>query len=90
MNLFENLENIYLNQIEFLKLNNVKSKSENIAISDFDGVATFYVPEKDIISEIHTATLNPDFFYNKQFKINKKEPFDQNVFKKEFGIKLNH
>jgi FkbM family methyltransferase len=70
---FEPLENIYLNQIEFLKLNNVKSKFENIAISDFDGVATFYVPEKDIISEIHTATLNPDFFYNKQFKINKKE-----------------
>lgn len=70
---FEPLDNIYKNQLDFLKLNNINSKSENIAISDFDGFSTFYIPEKDIISEIHTATLNPDFFYNKQFQVHEKQ-----------------
>lgn len=70
---FEPLTNIYKNQIDFLKLNNIKSKSENLAISNFNGISTFYVPDKDIISEIHTATLNPDFFYNKRFKMIQKQ-----------------
>ncbi len=70
---FEPLDNIYRNQIDFLKLNKINSTSENIAISDFDGFSTFYIPEKDIVSEIHTATLNPDFFYNKQFQIHEKQ-----------------
>lgn len=70
---FEPLTNIYKNQIDFLKLNDTKSKSENLAISNFDGISTFYIPDKDIISEIHTATLNPDFFYNKSFKMIEKQ-----------------
>jgi len=70
---FEPLTTIYNNQTEFFKLNNVKAKSENLALSNSEGVATFYIPEKDIPSEIHTATLNSDFFYNKHFKMHTEQ-----------------
>ena len=67
---FEPLPNIFQDNLKFhAKNGTVNQRTENVAISNTLGEVKFYVPDISLAeSEITSASLESNFFYNKQFE----------------------
>jgi FkbM family methyltransferase len=62
---FEPNEEMAIQNKRFAVANNIKHDLDQRGLSDKESDMNFFVPQKDGLKEVTTATLNSDFFFNK-------------------------